>query len=143
MRPTFQARAVDQRARLVMRRLVAITLQDVAANPRKKTKGQTARAKRGARIADRPRWLYKRRGRAEERALGGRAASLLVPLPSDHEQLTLEDLFSPADDELAWGLFSPESDGPAPPLGEPGPPAEQVVEEASGHLRLCSAGIAT
>jgi hypothetical protein len=119
-----------------MRRLVAITLQDVAANPRKKTKGLTARAKREARIADRPRWLYQRRRRTEESALGAGAASLPELVLSDHEQLTLEDLFSPAEDEFAWGLFSPEPD-------VPGLPVEPGVEGVPGHVRSLSAGFAT
>ena len=134
--PTFQAHAVDLRARLVMRRLGAITLQDVAANPRAKTKGLTAKAKREARLAERPRWLYQRRRRNGESGLDEGAARLPEAEPSDHEQLTLGELFGPEEDEfLAWGLFSPEPE-------EPRLADEPVVEAVSGHVRS-SAGFAT
>ena len=125
--PTFQAHAVDLRARLVMRRLVAITLQDVAANPRAKTKGLTAKAKREARLAERPRWLYQRRRRNGESGVDEGAARPPEAEPSDHEQLTLGELFGPEEDEfLAWGLFSPEPE-------EPRLADEPVVEAVSGQ----------
>jgi hypothetical protein len=117
-KPAYQARAIDDKARLVMRRLVAITLQDAAANPRQKKGGKTAKAKRETSRAARPRWLYqRRRGTPDDVPLGDPVAA---PAPgSPHEggdfsprlAARLEELFSPDeafDDEPAWGLFSPE-----------------------------------
>ena len=71
-----KARAIDDKARLVMRRLVAITLQDAAANPRQKKGGKTAKAKRETNRAARPRWLYqRRRGTPDDVPLGDPVAA--------------------------------------------------------------------
>jgi hypothetical protein len=70
-----EVKAIDDKALLVMRRLVAITLQDVSNNPRK---GRSANAKKKEQTEARPKWLYLRK---KVRAAGAPADPDPVAVP--------------------------------------------------------------